>query len=522
MKKQVYNPYLPLNTYIPDGEPHVFGDRVYIYGSHDREGGDRFCELDYECFSAPVDDLSDWRSEGIIYKCSQDPHITDNRQDMYAPDVVRGGDGRYYLYYALGGFEGPISVAVCDTPAGKYEYLGDVHYPDGRMFDRYIPFDPGVINDDGQIRLYYGWGLGYDLRQMDEQQVMPIYKMLFGKEADEVSREALPILGANTVALADDMLTVLGEPARVLDAAIAAKPGTPLYDHAFFEAASIRKFNGLYYFIYSSSVNHELCYATSHYPDRDFTYRGVIISNGDIGYAGRRPEDRLAATGTNHGSIECIKGKYYIFYHRNTHNTSFSRQGCAEPITLGPDGTIAQVEMTSCGLNGGPLMAQGEYPAAIACNLTHGHMPHLGQQENPGSPNINHEGALQFITDIEDRTWIGFKYFQFEGNERVSVTTRGRGSGMMCVATALGGEVLARIPVGGGTADTAIDGAGDVAAAPDGAAPDAEIAPAGVSAAAKWRTSSPAAINVTSGIHALYFCFEGTGTIDFLKFCFEV
>ena len=31
--------YFPLDTYIPDGEPHVFGNRVYIYGSHDKEGG---------------------------------------------------------------------------------------------------------------------------------------------------------------------------------------------------------------------------------------------------------------------------------------------------------------------------------------------------------------------------------------------------------------------------------------------------------------------------------------------------
>ena len=32
MKKQAFNPYLPLYAYIPDGEPHLFGDRVYIYG----------------------------------------------------------------------------------------------------------------------------------------------------------------------------------------------------------------------------------------------------------------------------------------------------------------------------------------------------------------------------------------------------------------------------------------------------------------------------------------------------------
>ena len=38
MNRQSYNPYLPSWEYIPDGEPHVFGDRVYIYGSHDKNG----------------------------------------------------------------------------------------------------------------------------------------------------------------------------------------------------------------------------------------------------------------------------------------------------------------------------------------------------------------------------------------------------------------------------------------------------------------------------------------------------
>lgn len=38
MKQQAFNPYLPGWEYIPDGEPHIFGDRVYIYGSHDSFG----------------------------------------------------------------------------------------------------------------------------------------------------------------------------------------------------------------------------------------------------------------------------------------------------------------------------------------------------------------------------------------------------------------------------------------------------------------------------------------------------
>ena len=52
------NPFLPLNEYIPDGEPHVFGDRVYLYGSHDQARSDRFCVQDYTVWSAPVDDLT--------------------------------------------------------------------------------------------------------------------------------------------------------------------------------------------------------------------------------------------------------------------------------------------------------------------------------------------------------------------------------------------------------------------------------------------------------------------------------
>jgi len=109
-------------------------------------------------------------------------------------------------------------------------------------------------------------------------------------------------------------------------------------------------------------------------PDGPFHYGGVLISNGDIGYKGRSEKDRVALTGNNHGSIVEVNGQWYLFYHRQTHKTTFSRQGCAEPITIRKDGKIDQVEMTSCGLNGKPLAPEGWYPAAIACNVTNGKM----------------------------------------------------------------------------------------------------------------------------------------------------
>ena len=65
--KPIFNPYLPSYEYIPDGEPHIFNNRLYIYGSHDRFNGTTYCENDYVCWSAPVDNLSDWRFEGGIY-----------------------------------------------------------------------------------------------------------------------------------------------------------------------------------------------------------------------------------------------------------------------------------------------------------------------------------------------------------------------------------------------------------------------------------------------------------------------
>ena len=73
MKAQAFNPYLPPWEFIPDGEPHVFGGRVYVYGSHDLFNGCAFCLGDYMGWSAPVDDLSAWRCEGVIYPRLADP-----------------------------------------------------------------------------------------------------------------------------------------------------------------------------------------------------------------------------------------------------------------------------------------------------------------------------------------------------------------------------------------------------------------------------------------------------------------
>lgn len=101
MKKQAVNPYLPAWEYIPDGESREFNGRVYAYGSHDKFNSHVFCVNDYVCWSAPVEDLGDWRCEGVIYRKNQDPKNKLGLRLLFAPDVAQGTDGRFYLYYSF-------------------------------------------------------------------------------------------------------------------------------------------------------------------------------------------------------------------------------------------------------------------------------------------------------------------------------------------------------------------------------------------------------------------------------------
>ena len=475
--KQVFNPYLPLWEYVPDGEPHVFGDRVYLYGSHDAFDGKEFCPNDYVCWSAPVTDLTDWRYEGVIYKKTQDPRMADGRHELWAPDVVRGKDGRYYLYYCPDDSIKSIGVAVCDRPAGRYEFYGLVKDAKGGVLGERpgdtIAFDPGVfIDEDGEIYLYSGNG--------------PRTQRAIGREPK----------ASVVMTLCDDMLTLKTEPKKLLPM-LGESEGSGFEGHEFFEASSIRKIRGRYYLVYSSFTNHELCYAVSDRPDGGYRYGGVIISNCDL-FPGREGKP-LCCFGNNHGGLEKIGDKYYIFYHRQTNRSPFSRQGCAEEVKILPDGSIPQVEMTSCGLNGGPLRAEGSYSAGIACNLygkvtpTYSHPmammgrhPYITQDGQDYDPEKGGQPPRSYIANGKDGLVVGFKSFDLENAEQITVRVRGTARGSLFVRTDPKGETLAEIglcPVKGWTAFTA--------------------------------TLAPC-----HGIHPLYLCYEGKGRLDILDFSF--
>ena len=245
---------------------------------------------------------------------------------------------------------------------------------------------------------------------------------MFGRTKEEILSYPDSIMGPSMVVLEDDMLTVKEEAKHIIPYKV---KGTSFEEHPFFEGSSMRKVGDKYYFIYSSWLNHELCYATSDYPDRDFVFGGTIVSNGDIGYKGRTAENKLNMTGTTHGSIIEINNQWYVFFHRLTHKSDYSRQSCAEKIEISSDGSIAQVELTSCGLNDGPLKAEGSYPAVIACNITNGHMPYGSNSIYTFPfPNVTHSGDERFIAEIGNDTLIGYKYFNFKNVLSVSITAR--------------------------------------------------------------------------------------------------
>ena len=342
------NPYLPNWEYIPDGEPRVFGDRIYVYGSHDRKDSIDFCDYKLKVWSAPVSDPTKWVCHGDIFR-SRDGHDSPSDVDwtdelLFAPDVVERG-GKYYLYAYIVNAKG--CVAVADRPEGPFRLLSRYEYDIPNHYDNGTFIDPGVlVDDDGRVYIYCGYQGSYMCELKDN-----MYEAVPGS----YKRDIIPT----------------------------AEP------HRFFEACSPRKINGTYYLIYSPQRGSCLDYATSDSPTGPFTYRGTIIDNG-IDFPG----------GNDHGSVCCINGQWYIFYHRMTNGTIMSRRGCVERIEILPDGTIPQVEMTSLGFEES-LNPYDFTQADTACVLKGGcYITETSVFERP-------------IVNVTDGCVMGWKYFDF-------------------------------------------------------------------------------------------------------------
>ena len=345
------NPYLPSWEYIPDGEPRVFGDRVYVYGSHDRVDSAEFCDYKLKVWSAPVNEPGKWVCHGDAFHTKADrDHSSDvdwSEKCLYAPDVVEK-DGKYYLYAYILDSKG--CVAVSDRPEGPFELLSRYEYNIPNHYDNGTFIDPGVlVDDDGRVYVYCGY-LGSYMCEIDGSNM---YQVIDGTYQENI----IPT----------------DEPWN------------------FFEACSPRKVGDTYYLIYSPKRSCQLAYATSDSPTGPFTYRGYIVDNG-IDFPG----------GNNHGSICKIGDQWYIFYHRMTNGTIMSRRGCVEKIEILPDGTIPTVEMTSLGFEDS-LNPYEQTQADTACVLKGSEQLMITQID----------AFTRVITNITEGCVMGWKYFDF-------------------------------------------------------------------------------------------------------------
>ena len=99
----------------------------------------------------------------------------------------------------------------------------------------------------------------------------------------------------------------------------------------FFEAAWMHKYNGKYYFSYSTGDTHLICYAVGDNPYGPFTYKGVVLE----------PVEGW----TNHHSIVNIKGKWYLFYHdTQLSGRTHLRNIKVTELTHLPDGSIKTIQ----------------------------------------------------------------------------------------------------------------------------------------------------------------------------------
>jgi hypothetical protein len=295
-KKAISQPVVS-HIYTADPSAHVFNGKIYIYPSHDIENdipfddlGSHFAMEDYHILSmnSPLDKKATDHGEALHVK-----DVTWADKQMWAPDAPEK-DGNYYLFFPAKDHDGifRIGVATSLSPAGPFK-------PQPTPIKKSFSIDPAVFkDDDGSYYMYFGGIWGGQLQRWRTGSFKAVGDgPLFHLPGDNETA-----LCAKVARLTNDLLEFT-EDAK--DVVILDENGKPLLagddDRRFFEASWMHKYNGKYYFSYSTGDTHYICYAIGDNPYGPFTYAGRIL-NPVVGW-------------TSHHSIVDFNGKWYLFYH---------------------------------------------------------------------------------------------------------------------------------------------------------------------------------------------------------------
>ena len=314
--------YLVKDLYTADPSAHVFNGKIYIYPSHDVESGipendngDHFDMRDYHIFSMDSID-GEVTDHGVALAVKDIPWA--GRQ-LWAPDAAYK-DGKYYLYFPLKDKNDifRIGVAVSDRPEGPF-------VPQSDPIKGSFTIDPAVLQDnDKDYYIYFGGLWGGQLQRYRNNKAIE-------NPAEPADNE--DALCARVAKLSDDMLEFAEEPRDIL---ILDENGKPLtagdYDRRYFEGPWMHKYNGKYYFSYSTGNTHKLCYAIGDNPYGPFTYGGVILTPV-VGW-------------TTHHSIVEFEGKWYLFHHDSVPSggKTWLRSIKVVELEYNEDGTIKTID----------------------------------------------------------------------------------------------------------------------------------------------------------------------------------
>ena len=427
MMATAQNPYLPLWEHVPDGEPRVFDDpdnpgrqRVYIIGSHDTHFT-QYCGNDIRMWSAPVEDLSQWRDEGPIFS-----YFVNGQWDtMFAPDLVEvvdkaTGKKTYWLYPHSRGWQRVPMVCKGDRPNGPFVPVNltadGTKCVDGSLID----FDPSVFIEPVTNKKDPDFARGFRAY---------VYYGFQHSSAFELDQETMYLKR---------------EGREVLDGFI---PDAM----QFFEASSIRQIGNKYVMIYSGfsgpeygqgRSNSTLRYAYGDSPVGPWTSGGVLVDSRGV-IPGENDAHLITANAghNTHGSLQLVNGQWYVFYHRPPRGFGYARQAMVAPVKITWDKKAVSkggkvcitgydpyakdnvwtakatdgmeytgAEVTSEGFQIYGLPPYQYYSAGIACVMTGGTNSNEWMQDNFDVWNNSMD-----LAGITNKGIVGFKYFGFGG-----------------------------------------------------------------------------------------------------------
>ena len=446
------NPYLPLWEHLPDGEPRVFEDpdqpgklRAYIIGSHDVTYT-AYCGPDIRMWSAPVEDLSQWRDEGPIFTW----FVSGQWDTMFAPDLVETidkatGKKTYWLYPHSRGWRRVPMVCKSDRPNGPFTPVNLTEDGTQCLPGSLIDFDPSVFIEtitnkkdkdfDKGFRAYVFYGFQHSTACELDQNTM--YSKREGTE------------------LIDPFIPASSADGRLLDKEgsvyKALYDGQNPLDFNFFEASSIRQVGNKYVMVFSGysgkeyglgNTNSALRYAFGDTPLGPWRSGGVLVDSR--GVVLNEDGSQLITTNAGHnthGSLQEINGQWYVFYHRPPRGFGYARQAMVAPVKITWDkkpvakGGVVKItaydpytkdnvwtakaangneytgaEVTSEGFQIFGLPPYQYYSAGLACFMTGGTNSNEWMQDNFDVWNNSMD-----LAGITNGGIIGFKYFGFGG-----------------------------------------------------------------------------------------------------------